>query len=196
MARVSSALWYLGRGSGVSALVLFTIVVVLGILARAGRPFAGLPRFGVTALHRTMSLMAVFFLAVHVTTLTLDPYAQLRLVDAVLPFRGAYRPVWQGLGTVAVDLVAALGLSSLLRNVIGARAWRAIHWLAYLFWPLAVMHAVGNGTDGRSPWLLVVVGACVGAVGVSGAWRLTSARFAARAPTRTVRPSADLAGLR
>jgi sulfoxide reductase heme-binding subunit YedZ len=193
---VSSALWYLGRGSGVSALVLFTIVVVLGILARAGRPFAGLPRFAVTALHRTMSLMAVLFLAIHVTTLTLDPYAQLRVVDAFLPFRGAYRPLWQGLGTVAVDLVVALGLSSLLRNVIGARAWRAIHWLAYLFWPLAVMHAVGNGTDGRSPWLLAVVGACVGAVGVAGAWRLTGARFAAPAPARPVRPPADLAGLR
>lgn len=193
---MSSALWYLGRGSGVSALVLFSIVVVLGILARAGRPFAGLPRFAVTALHRTTSLTALVFLAVHVTTLTLDPYAQLHLIDAVLPFRGAYRPVWQGLGTVAFDLVAALGVSSLLRNVIGVRAWRAIHWLAYLFWPLAIMHALGNGTDGRSPWLLAVVGACVSAVAVAGVWRLTSTQFAATAPTRPVRPPADLAGLR
>ncbi len=196
MAQVNNALWYLGRGTGVSALVLFSLVVVLGIVARAGRSFAGLPRFAVAALHRTTSLTAVLFLAAHVATLTLDPYSQLRLLDAVIPFRGAYRPVWQGLGTVAADLVVLLGVSSLLRNVIGARAWRAIHWFAYLCWPLAVLHAVGNGTDGRSLWLLVVVGVCVGAVGVAGVWRLTGVRFAAATPSRPVHPPADLAGLR
>ena len=79
---------------------------------RAGHPgphrpaLPGLPRFAVAAVHRTVSLTALGLLAVHIGTLFLDPFAQLRLVDLVVPFGGAYRPLWLGFGTLAADLVA------------------------------------------------------------------------------------------
>lgn len=193
---MSDALWYLGRGTGVTALVLFSLVVVLGIVTRSGRPLPGLPRFAVAAVHRTTSLTALSFLAVHVLTLLLDPYAQLRLVDTVVPFLGAYRPVWQGLGTVALDLVVLLVTSSLLRHRIGLRAWRWLHWAAYLCWPAAIGHAVGNGTDGTSGWLVLVVGGCVVAVAAAVAWRLSGRAFEPDGPVLRVAPPADLAGLR
>lgn len=192
---MSSALWYLGRGTGVSALVLFSLVVVLGIVVRAGRPLPGLPRFAVTALHRTTSLTAVAFLALHVSTLEFDPYAQLRVVDAVVPFIGDYRPFWQGLGTLALDLVVLLVASSLLRHRIGLRAWRILHWTAYLCWPVAIAHAIGNGTDGTSSWLLAVLGVCVAGVGAAVVWRSTG-RFADAAVPIPVAAPAELAGLR
>jgi predicted ferric reductase len=168
---MTNALWYLGRGTGVSALVLFTLVVVLGIIVRTGRALPGLPRFAVAAVHRTTSLTALGLLAVHIATLYLDPYAQLRLVDVVVPFGGAYRPLWLGLGTLAVDLALVLVGSSLLRQHIGQRTWRALHWAAYLCWPLALGHAIGNGTDGTSGWMLVVVAFCVAAVAGAVTWR-------------------------
>lgn len=169
---MNDALWYLGRGTGVSALLLFSIVVLLGIAVRGGRPVLGLPRFAVTAVHRSVSLVALGLLVVHVTTLLADPYAQLRLVDTVVPFLGAYRPVWQGLGTLALDLVLLLVVSSLLRHRIGPRAWRALHWTAYLCWPGAVAHALGNGTDAGSRWLLALAVGCMAAVAGALSWRL------------------------
>lgn len=172
---VTNALWYLGRGTGVSALVLFTLVVVLGITARSGRPLPGLPRFAVATLHRTTSLTALALLVTHVTTLTLDPYAQLRLVDLVVPFGGAYRPLWLGLGTLAADLVVIVIASSLLRHRIGQRTWRVLHWAAYACWPLAIGHALGNGTDRSTGWLQVVVLACALLVGSCLTWRLALA---------------------
>jgi sulfoxide reductase heme-binding subunit YedZ len=193
---MNTALWYLARGSGVTALVLFSIVVVLGIVTRAGRPLPGLPRFAVAALHRTVSLTAVVFLLVHIVTLLLDPYAQLRLIDTVMPFAGAYRPLWQGLGTVAADLLLVLVVSSLLRHHLGARTWRAIHWTAYCCWPAALLHAAGTGTDARSHWLLAVVGGCVLSVTVALTWRLTGGSFAAGSSPRRLPPPTGLAGLR
>jgi methionine sulfoxide reductase heme-binding subunit len=193
---MTNALWYLARGSGVSALVLLSVVVVLGIVTRAGRSVPGLPRFAVAAVHRTTSLTAVLFLAVHITTLLLDPYAQLRLVDVVVPFGGAYRPLWQGLGTVAVDLIALLVVSSLLRDRIGLRVWRVIHWAAYLCWPVAVLHAIGNGSDRGSGWLLMVVGVCVAAVAGAAVWRVAGRAFEPAPAPPKVRPPAGLAGLR
>lgn len=193
---MTNALWYLGRGTGTSALVLFTCVVVLGIVVRSGRPLPGLPRFAVAAVHRTTSLTALGLLVVHVATLMFDPYAQLRLVDTVVPFIGAYKPVWQGLGTLAADLVVLLLASSLLRHRLGLRTWRVLHWSAYLCWPSAVGHAVGNGTDGTSGWMLWLVAGCVAAVAAAVVWRLGSRRFEPdTAPVPVAAPS-GLAGLR
>jgi sulfoxide reductase heme-binding subunit YedZ len=193
---MSMALWYAGRGFGVSALVLLSLVMVLGIATRSGRPLPGLPRFAVAALHRTTSLTAVLFVVLHVVTLMADPYAQLHLIDTVAPFFGSFKPLWQGLGTVASDLIVLLIGSSLLRKHIGLRLWRALHWAAYLFWPVALLHAFGNGTDGHSPWMLAVLGTCITAVGAAGIWRLTSSRFALEATPVAVPAPRDLAGLR
>jgi len=170
---MNDALWYVGRGTGVVSLLLLTVVMVLGIGSRSGRPAFGLPRFAVVALHRSSSLLAVVFLVIHVVTLLLDPFAELKLVDLVLPFDATIRPIWMGLGTVGLDLMAAVFVTSLLRRRIGVRAWRAVHWLAYLSWPVAIFHTVGAGTDRSTWWLLGLTVACVLAVTGAGIWRLS-----------------------
>jgi methionine sulfoxide reductase heme-binding subunit len=169
---MNAALWYVGRGTGVVSLALLTVVMVLGIGSRSGRPAFGLPRFAVVALHRAASMLAVTFLAIHVITLWLDPLSALKLVDLVLPFDATYRPLWMGLGTVGLDLMAALFVTSLLRQRIGVRVWRAVHWLAYLSWPVAIFHTVGTGTDRSTLWLLGLTGLCILAVAAAGIWRL------------------------
>jgi methionine sulfoxide reductase heme-binding subunit len=166
------ALWYVGRGTGVVSLVLLTVVMVLGVGSRSARPAFGLPRFAVVALHRSASLLSVVFLAVHVVTLWLDPQAELKLVDFVLPFDASYRPLWMGLGTLGLDLMAAVFVTSLLRRRIGVRAWRAVHWLAYLSWPVSLMHTLGTGTDRSTWWLITLSGLCFAAVGAAVVWRL------------------------
>ena len=193
---MTNALWYFGRGAGVSALVLFTLVMVLGVVVRAGKTLPGLPRFAVTTLHRTTSLTAVAFLVLHVGSLLFDPYAQLRLVDIG---RAVPRQLPAALAgpraRSPLDLVVLLVASSLLRQRIGLRAWRAIHWTAYLCWPVAVAHVLGNGTDRSSVWLLAVVAACVLAVVGAVGYRL----FGRYDDVPVLRPAAlptHLAGLR
>jgi methionine sulfoxide reductase heme-binding subunit len=181
---LESALWYLGRGTGVVSLVLLTVVVALGVATRSGRPLPGLPRFAVAALHRTTSLLSVVLIGVHVLTLLVDPYAQLNLIALVVPFTGGAQPFWYGLGALALDLVGALVVTSLLRNRIGPRIWKGVHRLAYASWPLAVAHGLGSGTDAGSGWLLALTGACVAAVGAAVVWR-TRDRFA-EVPTPAV----------
>jgi sulfoxide reductase heme-binding subunit YedZ len=170
---VETALWYLGRASGVVSLVLLTIVVALGIVTRSGRPLPGLPRFAVTAVHRSASLLSLVFLGVHIVTLTLDPQSQLRWIDAVIPFTGRYRPLWVGLGALSFDLIVALIVTSLLRHRIGRRTWRGIHWAAYALWPFALLHTVGTGTDMTHGWLMwTVIGSVVAGLALVG-WRLS-----------------------
>lgn len=189
-----NTLWYTGRGSGLIDLVLLTAVLVLGIANRSGRPSVGLPRFAVAVIHRNASLLALVFLAVHVVTLWLDPFAHLHLYDLVLPFAAVYRPLWMGVGTVALDLMVALVGTSLLRHRMSLGSWRFIHWGAYLAWPLAVAHTLGTGTDAGSGWLLSTTIVCILAVLAAVAWRFSpgftetgSARVSPVAETTAVR---------
>jgi DMSO/TMAO reductase YedYZ heme-binding membrane subunit len=160
-----SAYWYLTRATGAVALVLLTASVVLGILGsiRFSVPQRW-PRFAIDTLHRDTSLLAIAFVALHVITTVLDGFAPISLIDGVIPFRSPYRPLWLGLGAVSFDLLLALVVTSLLRRRLGYRSWRAIHWLAYASWPVAVLHTVGTGTDVKSWWLLLLTVICAAAV--------------------------------
>ena len=127
-----------------------------------------MPRFAVAALHRNLSLLAVVFLGVHVATTLADTYAPIGVKDAFIPFLSSYRPLWLGLGAVACDLLLALIVTSLLRVRLGLRTWRLTHWFAYACWPVALLHALGTGSDPRAGWLQVLAAACVGAVLLAG----------------------------
>jgi hypothetical protein len=185
-----SALWYLSRGTGAVVLLLLTVSVVLGILdQRRWRP-RGWPRFVLDALHRNISLLVLALLAVHIATSVIDSYAPIRLVDAFVPFVSAYRPVWLGLGALAFDLLLAVLITSMLRRYLGHRAWRMVHWLAYVSWPVAVVHGLTTGTDVKAVWLLALTAACAMAVLIA-----TWARVVAANPKGTGRRTAALACL-
>jgi sulfoxide reductase heme-binding subunit YedZ len=173
VAVAAGAQWYLGRGTGVTALVLFTLSVVLGVMTRSGRSAGSLPRFGVADLHRTAALTGTALVAVHVTTLLLDPYAQLRFVDLVFPFLAAYRPLYLGLGTLALDLLIAVVVTSLLRYRVGPRIFHGVHWATYVLWPFAFLHSLGTGTDAGTAWFRAIAAVCAIAFAVSVTWRLT-----------------------
>jgi DMSO/TMAO reductase YedYZ heme-binding membrane subunit len=161
------ALWYFTRASGAVSLVLLTATLVLGVVDVGRWASPRFPRFVTDGLHRTVSLLVVVFVALHVLTAVLDSFAPVRLADAVVPFGSPYRPIWLGLGAVAFDLLLALAVTSLLRQRVGLRTWRVVHWTAYACWPLALVHGLGSGSDIRAGWMLWLSIGCAVAVGAA-----------------------------
>ena len=178
-----SAYWYLARGTGAVALVLLTASVVLGIVGSVRFTAPRWPRFAIDTVHRDVSLLVLVVLAIHIVTSVLDGFAPIRLFDGVIPFVTPYRPLWMGLGTLSFDLLLAIAITSLVRRRLGYRAWRAIHWLAYASWPVAVLHGLGTGSDVKQWWMLGLTAACIMAVLVA-VW------------TRIAHVSGDHAGMR
>jgi sulfoxide reductase heme-binding subunit YedZ len=156
--------WYLTRASGAVSLILLTVAVVVGILSIGRVQSERWPRFVIDGVHRSSSLLAVAFLVIHVVTAVLDSFAPISLLDSVVPFVGSYRPLWLGLGAVALDLLLAVTITSVLRQRLGHRLWRVVHWLAYATWPIAVVHSLGTGSDVRLAWLQVTCALCGAAV--------------------------------
>jgi sulfoxide reductase heme-binding subunit YedZ len=171
IALTSPYLWYTTRATGFVALILFTLVVALGtfVANRIGGTYVG--RFELNELHRSISMVAIVFLMVHILTTLLDSYVPTGWISAVIPLTSKYEPVHVALGAVAFDLILAVWVSSLLKVRIANRSWRFIHWFSWLALASALAHSLLTGTDSRSSWGLALVVACGAVTLASALWR-------------------------
>ncbi|HEY3165104.1 MAG TPA: ferric reductase-like transmembrane domain-containing protein [Candidatus Limnocylindrales bacterium] len=167
-------LWFATRGAGIVSLILFSVVATLGLLAVARTQSARWPRFLTVELHRSLALLSVVFLAVHILTAVFDPFTNLGIGAALLPLASSYRPLPVAFGVVSVYLGTAVVVTSLLRDRIGHRVWRAVHWAAYAAWPLAVEHTLTAGSDAWAPWMLAVQAVCIVLVAAALVWRVSA----------------------
>ena len=172
LAYTAPAMWYLVRGSGAVTLVLLTASVLLGVAVAMRWPARSGTRLVVEGLHRSLSLLVMLFLGVHVLTSVLDTYVHITLVDAVVPLTSSYQPLWLGLGALSLDLLVALVATSLLRERIGYATWRLVHWSAYASWPLALFHSIAIGTDSAEGWMIGVYGVTSLSVVWAIGWRI------------------------
>ena len=170
----SQALWFVSRASGLALLAAFSAAVVLGVAARLGSAPKRWSRLALGELHRTLALFSVSFLVLHVATAISDPYVTIGWAATVLPFWSPYRTAVIGLGAVAIDLGGAILVTSLIRQRLGYRGWRVVHWLAYLAWPVAFAHSITAGNDLRIWWVALVEYGCAFAVATAMVARLLS----------------------
>ena len=171
----SPVLWYAARATGLMALVLFTATTVLGILTATRTASPRWPGFALQDLHRRISVVTMAFLAFHILTSVVDTYVHIGWAAIVVPFASSYKRLWVGLGSVGVDLLLAVAVTSWLRHRIRVRTWRAVHWLAYLSWPVALSHSFGMGTDMGQSWVIDLTVGCMAAVAGAATWRISLA---------------------
>ena len=172
-ALAKAPLWYVTRSTAVIAFVLMTITFALG-LAATQRALASpaWPRFATQQLHRNVSLLAFLFMVAHIITTLADSFVNVGWWSWIVPFVSGYRPQWVGLGTLAFDALVIVIVTSLLRDRMPLRLWRAVHWTSYAIWPLAFIHFIKTGTDAaHGRWGLYLAVGCLLVVGVAATAR-------------------------
>ncbi len=185
----STYLWYATRATGLVALILLTLSMILGLATTSRVRARHWPGFAQQELHRRISIVAVVFLGIHVLTSILDTYVHIGWLAIVVPFASPYSPFWVGLGAIALDLMVAVFVSSLLRAHLKPGTWRGIHWLSYGSWPIALAHTFGLGTDSSEHWVIALCALCVLSVGLALLWRI-HATAKQRASLASVMPQA------
>jgi predicted ferric reductase len=142
------AYWYLSRSSAIVGYVMLWASMVLGlaITNKMARAWPGGPTYA--ALHEHTSWLGLVLSAFHALILLGDGYIGYNLNQLLVPFASAgYRPLWVGLGQVALYLLAFVVLSFYLRRWIGYRLWRTIHYLSFAVFGLGMLHGLMSGTD-------------------------------------------------
>lgn len=169
---MNELLWFASRAAGVASIVLLTAVVVLGLLTSGRRRPDGPRAAVVMGVHRSLALGTLAFLTAHIATAVAETYVSIDAISVVVPFTAGCEPFWVGLGTLAVDPLAAVVVTSLLRQHLPERVWKGIHLAAFALWPLALVHGLGMGTSAE-PLLRASTAGCA-VVGLAAVgWRLT-----------------------
>lgn len=152
-------LWYLMRALGFVALLALTGSTALGALATLGgtAPDALDRRLLRQLVHRSLAVLGLIALALHIVAAVVDSYVDLSLPAALLPFGSGFKPVATGVGVVGVYALVVAALSGSLRGRLAispaaARAWRSVHVAAYAGWVLSVAHGLFSGTDTHTWW--------------------------------------------
>lgn len=149
--------WITSRAAGTAALVLASASVGAGLLIRSRGQSRKMLGRDAKVLHEALTLATLTAVAVHGVTLLGDHYLHPTVLDISVPFTGAYRPFWTGIGIVAGWGLATLGLSYYARDWIGQSRWRVMHRFTAAFWALGIAHSIGAGTDAAQAWLLLAV---------------------------------------
>jgi sulfoxide reductase heme-binding subunit YedZ len=149
--------WFAMRASGLVAVGLLTVSVVLGIVGPRLRPTARLTSITV---HRAASVAGATLIVGHVLLAILDEWVTLDWPAALLPGAAGWERWGVALGALALDLTVALLVTTATR-LRWPRLWRRAHLAAYPIWALAVGHGLLVGSDGTVMRALAVASAAL-----------------------------------
>jgi sulfoxide reductase heme-binding subunit YedZ len=177
--------WILARSTGTASLVALTLSVLTGIALRTGT-FAWLSHNrGVRVVHGFLTVLWIPLGLAHVIALLFDRYAQVGLLDLVIPFGVSYGRLAVGLGTISAQLIVVVLVSTWLRSSLTLGQWRAFHRLSYVAFVAAFAHGILSGTDLANPVVAALAWITAAAVALFAVRRVMRRSTVARGSSTT-----------
>lgn len=183
------AYWYLSRGAAFVSLGLLWVSMVLGLLItnKIARSWPGAP--AAFAIHEYVSLLGLAFAIFHALILMGDHYINFKLAEILIPFGTAnYHPIWVGLGQIGFYVWAILSASFYVRQFIGPKTWRFIHYASFFTFLTALFHGLASGSDTSLPWAQTVYWSLGGSLIFLTLYRIIAGLFPASKPSASPRP--------
>ncbi|MFN8470649.1 MAG: ferric reductase-like transmembrane domain-containing protein [Anaerolineae bacterium] len=143
--------WYLSRGAALVAYTLLWLSVVFGLsmTSKVSRAWPGGPT--IFELHQFTSLWALAYAVFHAVILLGDRYMAYTPLQLALPFGSVnYAQFAVGLGQLALYIMLPVTFTFYVRQRIGQRAWRLVHYASFAVYLLATAHGLQAGTDSRA----------------------------------------------
>jgi predicted ferric reductase len=176
--------WYSSRALGFLGFWALTASVVYGLLLSTGILDAVTHRAVNMTLHQDLSAISIALVVLHGAVLLLDKFVQTTVFQMVVPFATEYRPVWVGIGQIALYVMVVVYASFFFRRRLGQRGWRMLHYTTFLAFLGGAVHGLMAGTDTSAPWALWSYAASIALVTFLLIYRI--AMSVARAPARGV----------
>ena len=105
------------------------------------------------AIHEYVSLLGLVFALFHALVLLGDRYINFTIAQIFMPFSTVdYRPTWVGIGQIGLYVWLIVALSFYVRQGIGQKTWRVIHYLSFAMYIMGLLHGLFSGTDSTANW--------------------------------------------
>jgi predicted ferric reductase len=163
-------IWLASRAAGLVSLVLLAFQIIVGlILSHPVNKTTWKLSKRLFPWHENVWLFVLAFLAVHVASIVLDPFAGVGLAGAFVPGLSSYRSAPVAIGTLSLYALLVTGITARFTKLLPAGAWLTIHRVGIVVFVLGWMHGLLAGTDSLAlTGLYVGLG---GAVGAAAAYR-------------------------
>jgi sulfoxide reductase heme-binding subunit YedZ len=163
-------IWLASRAAGIVALGLLAFQITVGlVLSHPVNKATWKLSKRLFPWHENVWLFVLAFLAAHIVSIVLDPYAGVSLAGAFVPGLSSYRSAPVAIGTLALDALLVTGLTARYTKLLPAGAWLTIHRVGIVVFVLGWMHGLLAGTDSMA---IVTLYAALGAtVGGAAAYR-------------------------
>ena len=163
--------WYVTRAAGITAYLLLWLSTAWGLAIPSKLIDSWLNRAFTFDFHQFISLLALGFLGLHIFILTADRFLPYSLAQILVPFISPYRPLWVGVGVIALYLSVLVSVTYTMRQRIGMKTFRAIHYASLLAYLGATAHSLFSGTDSSLPAVfLMYTGSFLVVVFLTGYW--------------------------
>jgi sulfoxide reductase heme-binding subunit YedZ len=163
--QASLRIWLAARAAGITAYLLLTLQVVLGlVLAHPTNQATWRLSKRLFPWHENIWVFVLAFLGVHILTIVADPWAGVGIGGAFLPGLSEYRSSAVALGTMGLYAMLATGLTARYTKRLPAGWWLRIHRLSILVFGMVWLHGMLAGTDSTAlqPMYIVTGGLVIG----------------------------------
>jgi len=145
--------WYLSRASGIVSYTILWVSMALGlgITNKMARLWPGAP--SAFAIHQYTSLLGLAFAVYHGLVLMGDHFVDFSLPHLLVPFTIAYETLWVGLGQICFYIWLLVVMSFYIRQRIGQKTWRMIHYANFVIYVMAFLHGIRSGSDSDIQWI-------------------------------------------
>ena len=168
--------WHVARASGLVGMGLTTASILWG-LALSTRALGKRPAPAwLLDLHRFLGGLTVVFVGVHVAALVADTYVHFGLADLLVPMASRWKPGPVAWGIVALYVLLAVEITSLLMRRLPPKLWRAVHLSSYLLFATGAIHTFTAGTDAGNAALQWVTVLAVASIVFMTAYRVLAPR--------------------
>jgi predicted ferric reductase len=151
------AFWYLSRSMAIISYLLIWLSVVWGLLMTTKLSRVWLGHVTTADLHKFISILGLVLATLHGLILMGDKYMNMSLTQFFIPFSvQSYRPGWVGLGQISLYLIALVVLSFYIRQFLGQKLWRMIHYLSFFTFFAVLIHGLASGSDTITPGMFLV----------------------------------------
>ncbi len=171
--------WLIARVTGLTAFAVLSLSVLSGEALRTSVFDFLANNRALRKLHDFTTPLWLPLALAHVVALLLDRTARITPLDVVLPFRTGYGQLAIGLGTISLDIILIVTVTSWLRSHMNNTAWTWIHRTAYVGFVAVFFHAALSGTDFDAPLVSALAWSTAAALAILGISRIVWGRLPA-----------------